>query len=326
MIKEKTYIYVSIILGMLLTTLSCSSGDDENSAVPNPVATVTCTDGVQNGSETGIDCGGSSCSECPTGVVIPTTGFDAPSSYDGFDLVWGDEFNDNKLSLQNWSFNIGDGCPNLCGWGNEELQSYTNSSNNLFLEEGNLVIAARHEGGSNYSSSRINSDNKFEFQYGRVDIRASMPSATGSWVALWLLNHNYTINNPGEWWPSGGEIDIMEYLGEDPAEVFGTAHYGSDFDSRRFNSKEYTAPEENYNNIYYVFSILWEENKITWLVNDIEYHSITPSQTNGEPYPFNDEFYLIMNLSVGGNLPVQPIATEYPAFLIIDYIRVHQKK
>ncbi|MBL0685210.1 glycoside hydrolase family 16 protein [Aquimarina mytili] len=323
MIKRKTYIYFFIIFGILLT-VSCSSSDDSDSGGPDPVA-ATCTDGIQNGNETGIDCGGGTCNNCPSGVVIPTSGFDAPTSYEGYGLVWSDEFNDGKLSLQNWSFNIGDGCPNLCGWGNEELQSYTNSEENLFFEQGNLIIAARSEGGSNYSSSRINTDNKFEFQYGRVDIRASMPSATGSWVALWLLNHNYTITNPAEWWPNGGEIDIMEYLGEDPTEVFGTAHYGSDFNSRRFNSKEYPAPEENYNKIYYVFSIVWEENKITWLVNDVEYHSITPSQTNGQPYPFNDEFYLIMNLSVGGNLPIRPIATDYPAFLIVDYIRVYQK-
>ncbi len=317
---------------MVLCTLlvACSSSDnDTDTGEPDggPVV-ATCSDGVQNGNETGLDCGGTcpNCPSPPSGVVIPTKGFDAPISYDGYTMVFSDEFNDDNLSLQKWSFNIGDGCPNLCGWGNEELQSYSNSKENLFFEEGNLIIAARNEGGSNYSSSRINTDNKFEFQYGRVDIRASMPSPKATWVALWLLNHNYTITNPGAWWPNGGEIDIMEYLGEKPTEVFGTAHYGVDFNSRRFNSKEYVAPNENYDKEYYVFSIVWEENKITWLVNDVEYHSITPSLTNGQPYPFNDEFYLIMNLSVGGNLPnASPLATDYPAFLIVDYIRVHQK-
>ncbi|MEB3344795.1 glycoside hydrolase family 16 protein [Aquimarina gracilis] len=318
--KTKSYISIYIILSLMM--IACSSSDDSEEP-----AQATCTDGVQNGNETGIDCGGGSCNDCPSEVVIPTSGFDAPSSYDGYNMVWSDEFNDTKLSADKWSFHLGDGCPNLCFWGNSELQYYTNNEKNLFFEEGNLIIAARQEnlGGLNYTSSRIHTDNKFEFQYGRVDIRASMPSATGSWVALWLLNHNYTITDPGVWWPSGGEIDIMEYLGEDPTEVFGTAHYGVDFNSRRFNSKKYAAPNENYNKVYYVFSIIWEEDKITWLVNDVEYHSITPSQTGGQPYPFNDEFYLIMNLSVGGNLPIAPVVSDYPTFLIVDYIRVYQK-
>ncbi|WP_299434479.1 glycoside hydrolase family 16 protein [uncultured Aquimarina sp.] len=322
MINKKIYRYSFIILGAFL--MACSSSDDD---VVQPPIQATCSDGIQNGEETGVDCGGSSCSSCSIGVVIPTSGFDAPTSYDGYNMVFSDEFNDDVLSQDTWSFHLRDGCPNLCGWGNSELQYYTDSPKNLFFEEGNLVIAAINEniGGLNYTSSRIHTDNKFEFQYGRVDIRASMPSATGSWVALWLLNHNYTIADPSAWWPNGGEIDIMEYLGEDQAEVFGTAHYGSDFNNRQFNSKKYPAPNENYDKSYYVFSIIWEENKITWLVNDVEYHTITPAQTNGQPYPFNDEFYLIMNLSVGGNLPVSPIASDFTDFLIIDYIRVYQK-
>ncbi|MBQ4818563.1 glycoside hydrolase family 16 protein [Aquimarina sp. MMG016] len=319
MIRVNTYFFVYIVVGVL--SIACSSGDDS----PTPQA--TCSDGIQNGTETGIDCGGSSCSSCSTGVVIPTSGFDAPNSYEGYNMVWSDEFNEETLSSEKWSYHLGNGCPDLCFWGNSELQYYTNSSKNLFFEEGNLVIAARPEsmGGLDYTSSRIHTDNKFEFQYGRVDIRASMPSAKGSWVALWLLNHNYTINDPSAWWPNGGEIDIMEYLGEDQTEVFGTAHYGVDFNNRRFNSKKYSATSENFDKIYYVFSIVWEENKITWLVNDVEYHSITPAQTGGQPYPFNDEFYLLMNLSVGGNLPVAPLVSDYPDFLIIDYIRVYQK-
>ncbi len=321
MIKTNIYICFFILLGII--SVACSSSDDDTD---EPIQ-ATCTDGIMNGDETGVDCGGSSCQNCPTGVVIPTSGFDAPLSYDGYNMVFSDEFNDGKLSSDKWSFHLGDGCPGLCFWGNSELQYYTDNEKNLFFEEGNLIIGARSEnlGGLDYTSSRIHTDNKFEFQYGRVDIRASMPSAQGSWVALWLLNHNYTIADPGTWWPSGGEIDVMEYLGEDPTEVFGTAHYGSDFNNRRFNSMQYPAPDENYNKIYYVFSIVWEENKITWLVNNVEYHSITPTQTNGQPYPFNDEFYLLMNLSVGGNLPTAPLVSDYPAFLIIDYIRVYQK-
>lgn len=305
--------------------VACSS--DNSDPEPEPEITANCNDGLMNGIETGVDCGGN-CQPCPIGldVTIPTAGFTSPASYTDYELVWSDEFNDDNLSTEKWSYHLGDGCPNLCGWGNNELQNYFNTTRNLFFKEGNLVIGAKHEGGADYSSSRIHTDNKFEFQYGRVDIRASMPSAVGSWVALWLLNHNYIVDDPGAWWPNGGEIDIMEYLGENTKEVFGTAHYGANLASHTFNSKKYAATGGNYDEAYYVFSIIWEEDKITWLVNDVEYHSFTPAQTNGQPYPFNDEFYLIMNLSVGGNLPVAPIATDYPTYLIIDYIRVFQKK
>jgi len=313
----------------LVVIISCSSGDD----VIQPVISQTCDDGILNGTETGIDCGGTNCQPCNTevGIEIPDTGFDAPTEYEGYNLVWSDEFNDDVLSSEKWSFDLGSGCPNLCWWGNNELQYYTDESTNLFFEEGNLIIAARNEnvGGPGYTSSRINTKNKFEFQYGRIDIRASMPSATGSWVALWLLNHNYTINDPGSWWPSGGEIDIMEYLGEDPNDVFGTAHYGTDFPANhRFNSVHYAAQNgQPFDEVYYVFSIVWEEDSIKWLVNNVEYRSFTPEETqaNGQPYPFNDEFYLIMNMSVGGNLPVNPVVSEYPDYLIIDYIRVYQQ-
>ncbi len=306
--------------------MSCSSSTNEP-VLAVILPSVTCTDGFQNGDEEGIDCGGSACAVCPeVTATIPVSGFESPTTYTGYNLVWSDEFNDETLASDKWSFHTANGCPNLCGWGNNELQYYTDD-NHSFLE-GNLVIEAKREtiSGFDYSSTRIHTDNKFEFKYGRIDIRASMPSATGTWTALWLLNKSYSIQTPAEWWPKGGEIDIMEYLGEDKMEILGTAHFGSDLASHRFNSVLYDVPNENFDEVYYVYSIIWEEDKITWLVNDVAYHSITPSDTNGEPYPFNDEFYLLMNLSVGGNLPVAPISSEYPAFLIIDYIRVFQQQ
>ncbi len=320
-------IYIGLVLSMLY---ACSSPKDEEPIlIGEPLPLPTCNDGLRNGNETGVDCGGDQCPECTQqSVILPTSGYDAPRSYDGYNLIWSDEFDGENLSSDKWDFHLKDGCPNLCGWGNNELQYYTEKNENLYFKEGNLIIEARNENisGKEYSSSRIHTDNKFEFKYGRIDIRASMPSATGTWVALWLLNKNYEVQNPAEWWPKGGEIDIMEYLGEDKSKVFGTAHYGRNLGSHRFNSMKYQATGENFDKIYYVFSIIWEEDKITWLVNDNPYHSITPSDTSGEPYPFNDEFFLIMNLSVGGNLPVAPISSEYPAYLIIDYIRVYQKQ
>ncbi len=291
----------------------------------------SCSDGIQNGNETGVDCGGD-CQDCPSLVSLPDKGYTSPTSYTGYELVWGDEFSDTELSTDKWGFHLGNGCPNLCGWGNNEAQYFTNSDRNVYLLEGNLVIEAKNQNisGSAYSSSRIHTDNIFEFQYGRVDIRASMPSVPGTWTALFMLNHNYRVDAPDLWWPRGGEIDIMEYLGENPNDILGTGHYGTDFPANhRFNSVHFDALNgEGFDEVYYVFSIIWEENSIKWLVNDIEYHSMTPATTaaNGQPYPFNDEFYLIFALSVGGNLPqVAPTPTNFPAFLVVDYVRVFQK-
>ena len=315
-----------IILLLLITSflISCSSENNSKSTIL-PIA-ASCTDGVQNGDETGIDCGGSNCNSCPSsGPTIPKSGYTSPGSYTDYNLVWSDDFTDT-LDTNKWSFHTGSGCPNLCGWGNNELQYYTDK--NHFFVDGNLVIEAKKENisGSDYSSTRIHTDNKFEIKYGRIDIRASMPSATGSWVAFWLINKEYSVTNPADKWPSGGEIDIMEYLGESQNKVFGTTHFGRDLSKHQYNSTYYTATAENFDKVYYVFSIVWEENKITWFINNQEYKTFTSCDTNGEPYPFNDEFYLIMNLSVGGNLPVTPVVSQYPTYLIIDYIKVFKKK
>lgn len=315
--------YIVLIVFSIVIT-SCDSDDG---SVPF-IAVATCTDGIQNGDETGIDCGGD-CNPCTEGAIIPSTGYQAPSSYNGYTLFWSDEFNETGLNTSNWNFNTGNGCPSLCGWGNSELQQFTNSNENLYFKEGNLIIEAKREA-TKYTSSRINTDNKVEFKYGRIDIRATMPSVSGIWTALFMLNKNYTIENPGAYWPSGGEIDIMEYLGENHNRILGTGHYGTDFPNNwHFNSVNYNSQNgESFNEVYYVYSIIWEEDKITWLVNDVVYHTMTPSTTsaNGQPYPFNDEFYLIFALSVGGNLPqATPNPLDFPAYLIIDYVRVYEK-
>ncbi len=311
--------YMLLFVMVLLTTCSSNSAMDKAS----------CSDGIKNGNETGIDCGGD-CGNCQEiGVRIPNAGYNAPSSYTGYSLFWNDEFSSNKLDVAKWNYNLENGCPSLCGWGNSELQSFTNSDENLYMKSGNLIIEAIHDGNT-YSSGRINTDNKFEFKYGRVDVRVAMPSVSGTWAALFMLNKNYTISDPGKYWPSGGEIDIVEYLGENHNDILGTGHYGSDFPTNhRYNSKHYGAQNgTSFNEAYYVYSIVWEENKITWLVNNVEYHSMTPQATalNGQPYPFNDEFYFVFALSVGGNLTqVHPVSANFPDYLIVDYIRIYKK-
>lgn len=134
---------IYIILFFCLGIISCSK-DTNDIGDETTIAIATCGDGIQNGTETGIDCGGSVCDPCAKVTVnIPTTGFESPTSYIGYDLVWSDEFNDENLDSDKWNFHLGNGCPNLCGWGNKELQYYTN--NNHSFKEGNLVIEAKKE-------------------------------------------------------------------------------------------------------------------------------------------------------------------------------------
>lgn len=320
--KNTFYLYSTLFF----IILSCSGDKEQVPYVP----TATCTDGIQNGTETSIDCGGV-CGTCKN-VDIPTQGYDAPSQYDGYSLLWSDEFSANVLDTQKWGYHTGTGCPNLCDWGNAELQYFTDSKENVYVENGNLIIKAINRGidGKNYTSGRIHTDNKFEFKFGRVDIRASMPKVAGTWAAFFMMNKNYNVNNPTAYWPKGGEIDIVEYLGENHNDIMGTAHYGIDFPvNHKYNSAHH-GPLNNqpFSDAYYVYSIIWEQDKITWLINNVAYHSITPTTTaaSGQPYPFNDEFYFNFALSVGGNLPkVNPTASNFPTWLIIDYVRVFQK-
>lgn len=306
---------------LFITVLACSSDKEASKA--------TCTDGIKNGDETSIDCGGS-CGNCQTGTNT-NKGYDASKTHPGYSLVWSDEFDGDTLDSTKWGFHVGTGCPNLCGWGNNEKQYFTNRIDNTYLENGNLIIKAKSEeiNDKEYSSARIHTDNNFEFKYGRVDIRARMPSVPGTWAALFMMNKNYTLEDPTAYWPSGGEIDIMEYIGENHNDILGTSHFGADVTNHRFNSIHFGAlNNQGFDEVYYVFSIIWEENKITWLVNDLKYNEITPELTsnNGQPYPFNDEFYFVLALSVGGNLTnISPIPENFPAYLIVDYIRVYQK-
>ena len=318
-------IFISLIV--ITFFITCSSSDEPVEFIE----VATCSDGIKNGTETAIDCGGT-CVACDIEVDIPAQGYDAQSSYAEYDLKWSDEFEGSEIDSEKWGYHIGTGCPNLCGWGNNEEQYFTNSTENAYIKDGNLIIKAKSDniGGKSYSSSRLHTDNLYEFQYGRIDIRASMPSAAGTWVALFLLNKDYTINDPGAYWPSGGEIDIMEYLGEDHDDILGTGHYGRDFpNNHRFNSVHTSSVNNrSFNQDFYVFSIEWEEDKITWLLNDVIYHTMTPETTslNGQPYPFNDEFFFNLALSVGGNLPsASPSSENFPDYLIIDYVRVYQK-
>ena len=256
-------------------------------------------------------------------VVFTNAGYDAPTSYTGYTLAWDDEFNTGTLDPSAWTVEGGDGCPNICGWGNNELEYYTPRPENLFFQDGKMLIEARKENysGKNYTSSKIVSRGKKIFKYGRVDIRAKLPRGRGIWPALWMLPQNNVYGG----WPRSGEIDIMELVGHEPGKVYGTLHYGPGPGSTQI-SRGYNLPGgATFNDEFHVFSIEWKMDQIKWYVDGILFSTVNKADVGAATWPFNEDFFFIMNLAVGGNWPGNPDASTYfPQWLIVDYIRVYQ--
>ena len=256
-------------------------------------------------------------------INIPKTGYISPDSYTGFTKVWEESFQGTNLNSAVWNYELGDGCPGNCNWGNNELQFY--QEKNAQLSDGYLIIEGKKEtvGGKNYTSARLTTQRKKSFKYGRIDIRAAVPEGKGYWPALWMLGDNI----PQVSWPACGEIDIMEASGDKINRVVGTAHFGATVAQHRFRTgATFSTGEYDFNTSFNVFSIIWEENKIQWLVNNVPYHQLTPADLNGQPYPFNQSFFFIVNLAIGGNFPGAPDArTVFPRWFVVDYIKVFQK-
>lgn len=252
-------------------------------------------------------------------VIVPEDGYITPESYIGYDLVWQDEFNGTSINPECWTHETGNN-----GWGNQELQYYTNRTENSFVSNGNLIIEAKKENyqGAPYTSARMITAGKKDFLWGRVDVRAILPEGQGIWPALWMLGSNIFTDG----WPYCGEIDIMELVGHEPGTVHGTAHWGPQGQSFSNNhGQAYNlANSEKFSEKYHVFSIVWEPDLITYYVDDNQYFQLRKSDVSGN-YPFNNNFFFIFNIAVGGTWPGNPDAsTQFPQQMIVDYIRVFQ--
>lgn len=247
---------------------------------------------------------------------IGDEGYTSADSYAGMTLVWSDEFEDGSIDLSNWTYDVG-----ADGWGNQELQNYTTSSENSYIQDGKLVIMAKNEGGQ-YTSARLKSIGLQEHEFGRIDIRAKLPVDQGLWPALWMLGANY----PSVSWPACGEIDIVELVGSNPRRIHGTIHWGNNFQQHQSDGQGISLDfPETFADEYHVFSIEWENNSIKWLLDDVEYHSIDNQTTSGQNYPFNEPFFFIINVAVGGQWPGDPDeTTTFPEFMAVDYVRVFQ--
>lgn len=250
--------------------------------------------------------------------IIPAKGYTTPATYPNLKLAWADEFDGTSLDEKFWNYELG----NNNGWGNEELQNY--KKENTSVKDGYLIIQAKNEpaGNQSYTSSRLTTQNKYNFKYGRVDIRAALPKGQGLWPALWMLGKNI----PQVSWPKCGEIDIMEMIGGDASgrdnTVYGTLHWdnGGQYAQAGGNTK---LASGIFNDEFHVFSIVWDAKKIVWYLDDKQFHVIdtTPAGLS----EFQEEYFLLVNLAVGGKWPGNPNGTAlFPQYFIVDYIRVFQ--
>ena len=268
--------------------------------------------------------GAASLAGCDNSVeqVVP----DAQETPDGWELVWSDEFDGDAVDPARWDTQLGNGCPNLCGWGNGEFQNYT--AENAVVSDGTLKITAEQEingTDTTYTSARLRTLDRGDWTYGRFEIRAKLPTGQGIWPAIWLLFSEDTYGGGA----ASGEIDIMEAIGSEPGEVFGTLHYGGPAPGNVFSSRDFQLTYDTFDRDFYVFALEWEEGEIRWYVNNVLYRTETEWYSTGGAYPapFDHDFHLILNVAVGGNLPGAPDeTTTFPQTMEVDYVRVYQRE
>ena len=264
-------------------------------------------------------------------------------SAEGYTLIWSDEFDGEALDTFKWSCQIGTGTSEgLTDWGNQEQEYYTDDKENVRVENGELIITAIKEekriSGKMFTSARIRTmtdegEVLFSTKYGRVEARIKLPKGEGLWPAFWMLPVDDSIYNE---WASSGEIDIMEARGRLPEKIEGTIHYGQNWPNNVYKGGEYEFPEGEDITGYHLYSLEWEPGVLRWYIDNECYHSTEQWFSKGPasaadytwPAPFDVPFYILLNMAVGGTFDLQsdPYATEYPAEMKVDYVRVYQKE
>lgn len=247
-------------------------------------------------------------------------------------LTFKDEFNGAAgagVDTSKWTAEIGGG-----GWGNQELEYYTNSTDNAYLDgQGALVIKAVKlapplnltcwYGPCQYTSARLITKGKFDQKYGKFEARIKLPRGQGIWPAFWMLGNNIDTVN----WPACGEIDIMENIGREPSIVHGTVH-GPNYSGGNGIGAPYSLPDNAvFADAYHVYSVEWSENRISFAVDGSTYKVITPADLPaGSTWAFDRPFFLLLNLAVGGGWPGSPDnTTVFPQTMLVDYVRVYKR-
>jgi beta-glucanase (GH16 family) len=244
------------------------------------------------------------------------------TTYGDWKLVWSDEFNGTSVDTNHWKFETG----NHNGWGNHELEYYTDRPDNACVSNGVLHIVARREftNGFSYTSARIKGQGLFSKKYGRFEFRAKVPRGKGYWPALWLMPEH----SPYGGWPACGEIDVMENRGNYPAVVQGTIHYAETNGGHLQSTEYFTFPQNEGADKFDNYLLEWTTNSISWSVDGRLYETQTNWSTANAPYPapFDQPFYIILNLAVGGAYPGSPDTnTVFPGEMQVDYIRVYDR-
>ena len=253
---------------------------------------------------------------------------------EGWTLTFNDEFSGpygTPVDARKWGFDRGGN-----GWGNDELQFYTDTRHNAMMDgSGRLMIRARAEANNSaypcalgqpcqYTSARLSTRGIFTQAYGRFEARVQVPAGQGLWPAFWLLGS--TLGEVG--WPATGEIDVMEHIGREPTLAYGTIH-GPGYSGANGIGASVSLPGGGrFADGFHTFAVEWEENEIRWLLDDVVYQTRTPADLpGGARWVFDHPMFLILNLAVGGRWPGRPDAsTVFPAVLLVDYVRVYQKK
>ncbi|MDZ4257644.1 MAG: glycoside hydrolase family 16 protein [Gemmatimonadales bacterium] len=235
-------------------------------------------------------------------------------------LVWADEFEgpiDQRPDASNWGFDIG------TDWGNAQLEFDTDRASNASLDgDGHLRIVARREAfqGSAYTSARMTTEGKREFREGKFEARIKLPVGQGIWPAFWMLGTDL----PTVGWPQSGEIDIMEYRGQEPSIVHGSLH-GPGYSGGQALTRRFTLPAGRFDDDFHLFTITWTANEIRWYVDGELYQTAEPGFVSG-PWVFNKPFYLILNVAVGGGFVGSPnSSTTFPQTMLVDWVRVYEQ-
>ena len=277
----------------------------------------------------------------------------AQTSTDKWTATWADEFDGDTIDKKKWDFDIGNGFAGgdgqwISGWGNEELQYYTDQPANVFLSDGMLHIKAIKEKKEefDYTSAKVKSRGRdgsplFNQKYGRFEFRAKMPTGQGVWPALWMLPQKDTYGT----WASSGEIDILEARGQKPHEILGTLHFGSRWPANKEASTTYQLPDNGTISDFHIYALEWEPGEVRWYFDGKLFGTQTswwsstkegedggalptePSELQPWPAPFDHPFYIVMNVAVGGKFLGNPDeTTKFPAEMVVDYVRVYEKK
>ena len=243
----------------------------------------------------------------------------------GWKLVWNEEFDGTHIATTRWNYEV-----NGRGGGNNELQYYTDRDANAHVENGLLHIVALEEeytgpdGTRQYTSARLTTKGKGDWKYGRFDIRAKLPYGQGLWPAIWMMPTESVYGG----WAASGEIDIMEYLGHEPGKAYGTLHYGGSYPNNVHSGDSYTLPSGIFSAEFHVFTIEWDSTEFHWYIDGQHYQTQTEWHTQNQlyPAPFDQKFFMILNVAVGGNWPGSPDETTvFPQEMVVDYVRVYSK-